>query len=381
MVINKIKNKVFQPIVYKNSKEAALEQPNEGDGKSPSDDEIKKIRQDVLKEINKSAEPPKKKTIISFKKFPVFLPKIKFNFFKNFVNSDLKKIAASILKVAVAFFIFLLILTTVGIYLAGWQGELSKTLTSLIPFPAVYVNGSFIPVNEFLTDVSALENYLARNKMVFTKESVRKKIITNLIEKEVVKQLAKEYSIVLTDKELNEELEQSVLKQTTKEQLDLLVEELYHWDFQKYISKVIRPLALAKKVKEEFNQRSGNQKIRQQIEQYHQQLVNFSSGFEDIAATANEDDTKAVAGDLGWLKLGEISPELELALLNLKKDEFSEVIETDAGYYIIKLKERTVNEENQPYFHASQIFLKKHSFPGYLNEQIKKATVVTLIKM
>jgi len=382
MVINKIKNKVFQPLVYKNSKETVTERQNEeGESQAPSDSEIKKIRQDVLKEINKAAAPAIKKKAISFKKLPVILPKIKFDIFKNPVKFNLRKIIFSILKTAAFFLIFLLILMIVGIYLAGWQGEMSKTLTNLIPLPAVYVNGHFITANEFLTDVAALENYLARNKSVFTKESVRKKIIANLIEKDIINQLAKEYDVFLSDLELEEELSQSVLKQTTIEQLNQMVDELYHWDFQEYISKVVKPLVLTKKVHEEFDRRNNSQNIKEQMEQYYSQLADSSINFEDIAGAVNNDETKAVAGDLGWLKLGEISPELELALLNLNNNEYSEVIETDAGYYIIKLEEKIVNEENQPYFHARQIFLKKPSFQAYLDEQIKKATVVTLIKI
>jgi hypothetical protein len=210
---------------------------------------------------------------------------------------------------------------------------------------------------------------------------VRSKVIVNLIEREVIKQLANDYNITVSEEELNEELLQSILRQTTQEQLNEATEELYHWNFSEYVNKVIKPLVLSKKVREEFNQKSGNQNIKRQMAEYHQELLESKANFTEIAAKVNEDETKAVAGDLGWFKLGEISPQLELTLLNLKNNEFSEVIETDSGYYIIKLNERVINEENQLYFHASQIFLKKHSFQNFLDEQIKKATVVTLIKI
>lgn len=60
------------------------------------------------------------------------------------------------------------------------------------------------------------------------------------------------------------------------------------------------------------------------------------------AATLHSDDpgSRISGGDLGWQTRGTMVPEFESALFSLKKDEISEVVETQYGYHIIQLLER-----------------------------------------
>lgn len=384
MVINKINNKVFQPIVYKNSKEKSAESGG-AEKQTLSEEEVKKIRLSVIKEINKKTEPltAKKnfKKSISLKALKTPLPKIKAGCCDFFKEIKIKKDLIAAIKLIVILLLFLFIISTIGIYLAAWQGGAAKKIAGIIPYPAVYINGRVILVNDFFTDLAALENYLQRNKLVYTKESIRKKVMQNLIEREAIKQLAASYNITVSPQEIENELNQSLLRQTSQEQINQAIAELYHWNFSEYTDKVIMPLVLSKKTNAEYDTRSGNQSVKERMIDYQKQILAVPSDFEAVAATVNEDNTKIVAGDLGWLKLGEINPQLELALLNLDNNEVSDIVETAAGYYLIKLNEKIINEDKQPVFHASQIYLKKSSFSDYLNEQIKKATIVTLIKI
>lgn len=384
MVVNKIKNKVLKPIVYKLAKDKEESPSEEDDKKEINEEELAHIREAVLKEIKepsvekKEKEEPLTKKILKkelvFKKKPE-LPKIKIRF-------NIKKIVYFSGKAIGLVLIFLFILTTIGIYLADWQGGLTQVITKIIPYPAVYVDGKIVTINEFLNDVGALENYLQRNGLKFTSEEVRNQVMESLIEKEIIQQLAEENNIIISDEEIEGELQRSTLQLTPREQLNQIVTELYGWDFTTYVDKVIKPLILTKRVEDYFDQASGNLAIKQEMEDYYNQFTEAPEDFDKIASEVNEDRTKAVAGDLGWLKLSDFNLNIQLVLLNLEENEISRVVDTNFGYYIIKLNERVINNvDNQLYFQVSHIFKKKSSFQEFLDEEIKRAKVVTLIKI
>lgn len=84
------------------------------------------------------------------------------------------------------------------------------------------------------------------------------------------------------------------------------------------------------------------------------------------AATRYSDDpgSKISGGDLGWQTRGTMVPEFESALFSLKKDEISEVIETQYGYHIIQLLERKGDN-----FHCRHILIS----PKVSDEALVKA--------
>jgi hypothetical protein len=204
----------------------------------------------------------------------------------------------------------------------------------------------------------------------------------SLIYKEIINQLAQVQQLSVSDKEISDELANSSLKQNTVDQLNLLVQQLYGWDFSTYLDKVIKPLVLLRKVEENFNQNSGNSQIYRRLEDYRQQLLESPNKFASIASEANQDGTKALAGDWGWYKLNDLDFELQSAALNLNINEISQVIEGADSYQLIELEEKLIDQKDgQLNFHLFHIILKKSSFQKYLNAEIKKAKVITLIKI
>jgi parvulin-like peptidyl-prolyl isomerase len=67
-------------------------------------------------------------------------------------------------------------------------------------------------------------------------------------------------------------------------------------------------------------------------------LMNEGNKFEDVAARTSEDErTKKQGGDLGYMKLNELSPEVVEYAQKLKLNETSPPIKTSYGYEIIRL--------------------------------------------
>ena len=161
----------------------------------------------------------------------------------------------------------------------------------------------------------------------------------------------------------------------------VLTEQLYGWSFETYLDKVIRPLLLRNKVEKNFYDSSSAAYVRETMAGLADLIGQAETRFYKIAAEVNQDESFTQEGDLGWLKLGETAPEFELQLLNLAVGEISPVVETRYGYHLIKLEDRLAGDNDEMIFHASHIYLKKPSFDDYVQEQIKKATVVTLIRI
>ncbi|HOY14482.1 MAG TPA: peptidylprolyl isomerase [Saprospiraceae bacterium] len=76
-------------------------------------------------------------------------------------------------------------------------------------------------------------------------------------------------------------------------------------------------------------------------------LKRIKEGKEDFAELAtkysNDVESAKRGGDLGFARRGSFVPEFESAAFSMKKDEISDIIETDFGFHILKLDERRGN--------------------------------------
>jgi peptidyl-prolyl cis-trans isomerase C len=69
--------------------------------------------------------------------------------------------------------------------------------------------------------------------------------------------------------------------------------------------------------------------------------------FSKLAAEVSDDPTKTRGGEVGWVRRGQLLPELEAAVFTLQPGEFSQPIRTRFGYHIVGVMER------QPAGHSS----------------------------
>jgi len=78
-------------------------------------------------------------------------------------------------------------------------------------------------------------------------------------------------------------------------------------------------------------------------ERLAQQIRNGAS-FPALARNFSQGASAAVGGDLGWVRLGQLGPELDAALQRLQPGQVSDPIPTTSGYYLLALRERRVAE-------------------------------------
>ncbi|MEO7497173.1 MAG: peptidylprolyl isomerase [Massilia sp.] len=71
-----------------------------------------------------------------------------------------------------------------------------------------------------------------------------------------------------------------------------------------------------------------------------ERLDNKAAKFEDLAKLVSNDSSATKGGDLGWLYPGDVVPEMEAAMADLKPGQVSGVVETPYGYHLIEVIER-----------------------------------------
>ncbi len=61
--------------------------------------------------------------------------------------------------------------------------------------------------------------------------------------------------------------------------------------------------------------------------------------FAKVAAEVSDDQTKARGGEVGWVRRGQLLPELEAAVFDLKAGEFTKPIRSKYGYHVMQAAE------------------------------------------
>ncbi len=277
--------------------------------------------------------------------------------------------------------VLLLLVSLAGVYVGGWDNAVLKKAYGALPLPAVYIDGQLVSLGAFYEDTDAFLAYQKRSGVLTTAQIAKEQVLKSLVEKNVIAGLAKNKGLSVNQDEIKQELNFIIASSGSSQELGKLVNDLYGWNLEQYQEKIISPLLLAQKVMNDFNLTGGNAEIKKSLQAKRQQVVEQAADFTVLAAEINEDDSKFAYGDLGWFKLGDILPEFEIQFLNLEPGELSQVFESSAGYHAVKLLEKSSAEDGEVSYHLAQLFLKKARFEDYLNEQIKKAKVVTLIKI
>jgi parvulin-like peptidyl-prolyl isomerase len=290
-------------------------------------------------------------------------------------------------KIQIWSVVFILIIIIIAgffssIYWFKLHNPVINKSVQFLNLPAAYVNGRSITLSDFNSDVEALSLYYDRNKQQVSSTQLRQNALDTLIRVEVIKQLADKNSIKLSDVELNNRIYKVFQGAENQKSANDLSKELYGWNFEQYIQKILKPMLLTEKVENlVFGFTPEVFSKKQKINEIYTLLKEDPSKFSTIAQDVNEDETAKSNGDLGWFKLNQNNPLFELYLLQLNPGEISKVIETPDSLQILKLDERVNDSEGRPSFHVSHIYFKKPLFDDFIKDETKKAHVFTLVRI
>lgn len=291
----------------------------------------------------------------------------------------MKKTAAHIIPILLAvIFVFL----TVGCgspdenqTVAGTASPLPSTRTPFPPSPtpipsAAVVNGKIITLSTYQEE---LARYKAAVNRELTEED-RERVIEDLIDRTLLAQAAAGEGFQISEEELTASIE--ALTSDNQPITDWLAnfgytEESFRENFRRsLVAAWMRDKIIAE--------------VPQQAEQIHAQQIllydqaeaetvfqSLESGgrFEELA-TNYDPQTR---GDLGWFPRGFLTiPELDEILFNQDVGEYSDIIETEIGYHIIKVLDKEASKDINP---AVRMELQKKALQNWLERRRKLSTI------
>ena len=166
-------------------------------------------------------------------------------------------IILTILAVVLAGFVITAVLA-VGVYGFGWNNQLTRGIVKLVPLPAAMVNGHFVTLNEVYAREKMLEKAL-RFQSGPTEIGLEQSrdILNQLIEEQIVKNLAAAQGIVVTAAELDRYFLYLLNRfSINPEEADEKIREIFGVGAAEYQSRIVMPDLLEQELRLYLNESS-----------------------------------------------------------------------------------------------------------------------------
>lgn len=275
------------------------------------------------------------------------------------------------------------------IYKYKSDSKLVYNVSKVVPYPVERVNGRFVTYAQYLFEFNSVKNYFLKQKGPDNKPAidfnsaegkaklveVRKQILDQLKTDTVTRQLVDKHKIKVTDKEVDEQIEQITKTSGGPEKVKEVLTEYYGWTLADLKTKVKFQLAKQKLQTKLSSDEGVNAQAKSKAEEV---MGKIKSGgdFGELAKQYSQDSSASAGGDLGSFGKGQMVPEFESAAFALQPGQVSDLVKTKFGYHIIK-----VIEKKDDTVHAAHILIKTIDFDQYLKDETAKAKTSVYLKV
>lgn len=246
------------------------------------------------------------------------------------------------------------------------------------PVPAAaVVNRERIPLawyeNEVARYLAALD---ASGETIEDEAAARERVLQDIISQVLLAQGAQTNGAVIDDAEIQADIEQLA----SEVDLDAWMAEWGYSEEDLRISLRLQKMAAYQRelivgsVPEIVEQANLQQVFAYTEEGAGRALVSLNSGvpFEEVALTYDP----VTAGVLGWVPRGYLLiPAVEDAAFSLAVGTYSDIIESEIGYHIVKVLER----EERPLSSDARLVLQRQALHNWIEERRENSTIEVLI--
>jgi hypothetical protein len=296
-----------------------------------------------------------------------------------------RKIIKWVLLIILAVFILTIGTFAVGIYGFSWQNKPAKTAVKIIPYPAVLILDNYFPylhgvrLSSLWSELGSVEKYfkefqkldLSEEKNQEQYNKMRVQIEDQMVDNKIITEQARVYDVKVDQKAIDEEYKKIVEANGGEAKVKETIEMYYGWTVDQFKQKIKDYLLrqdLEKKLREDDKLGTG---AKEKAEEILVEVKKPNADFAELAKKYSQDEqTAQQGGDLGKFGKGKMMPEFEEVAFSLEPGQISEVVETEFGYHIIKVDEKTGEE-----VHARHILIKTKSFNDWLAEKKKEAKI------
>lgn len=309
---------------------------------------------------------------------------------KNKKNVKLKTIIAAF---AVMFLLYVVIIS-IALYGFGKHNFLIDATSRFLFFPAAITSkGDFVTIRELNSGVVAVRKFYEgqdfsemgmRVDFVTTDGQARLKIkekalLNKLIENKIIKKLAADRDIVISDRIVAQGVEREISQNGNKADIERQIFDLYGWNMEDFKEKIVKPDMYREELEKNMKISDAEFiKAKTKISAAQEELKN-GADFSEMAKKYSEGESAKNGGELGWFTADQMMPEVALAAFIIKKGDHSDIIESSLGLHIVQIDDRKT-EDNVDKIKIRQVFVRTKSFPDWLAEQEKAIKVFIPLK-
>ena len=291
----------------------------------------------------------------------------------------------------VALVILVIVVFAVLIYQYRSDSSTVRTVSAIIPYPAMKVGGNYVSYHEYLFEMALIKQYYESQSTANGKtqidfnsaagktqlEQLRKQILAQLKSDEVTRQLIKQNKIVVTDAVLTAQYNQLVKSAGGEAKLKDVLTKVYGWNVNDLKTKLkfqLEQQALSAKI---TSNPTVNAQAKAQAQTVLDQLKT-GGDFATLAKKDSQDSSAANGGDLGFISKGQTGDTaLETTAFGQTAGQVSGLVKTQFGYEIVKTIEFNADKSQ---VHVAEILIKAVDFNDYISQQVKAAKSTIYIK-
>lgn len=273
--------------------------------------------------------------------------------------------------------IIVYVVWAIGVYVAGWRGQKTTSISRIIPVPAASVGWQPLSLRSYLWHRQTIEHYtsyLAENSPgAFapgqTPDS-RQVAMTKIIRDWAAHKIANDQKIGVTPTDLDQAFNAQLLQSGDRNQTTQAIKNLYNWTPEQFKKHVLKVAVIREKLREKLSfDDKLNASQRQQAERVYALVQATPAEFATLAKQYSEDVYGASGGDLGFFGRGEHATEIDEAVFELEVGHISDLVHTKFGWHILLAEEKKV-VDGQDQVHARQIFIAAPNVDEYITAQL-----------
>ena len=305
-------------------------------------------------------------------------------FFIN-IKKQSKKIFLS-LVMGVIILIIILGGLSYPVYNRPITNDLNQVLIRKLPFPAIFIDYRPVRYSQYFDDMRLLGGYyLAEVKLNVSDEEfaeINKNdlVMDKIIEKRLLENLAGKYNIKVE----RDEIETVFNKLATELGEDEFIDKIYNsYGLTKKLfnEKIVYYIALEEKIKKFFiEDDTAHKGASLRMGKVEKLLKKNKDNFEDLAQKYSEDIHALKGGDIGYVRLEDMTEKLKQVIAGLNKDDVSEIVKEEDRYYIVKIYDVKEAREGQEIWLKKISIFTNYSFDQYLEDLKKEAKIWMLIQ-
>lgn len=344
----------------------------------------KKKTDEIIEKKAHENDPPKQVPVITNESIPEHRDEV-LGSARKFIY-PLQQSKHKIVTISIAVFlsalVFFFTYTAIALYGLQTNSTFIYKVTQLIPFPIARVGSDFVSYENYLFELRRYEHYYEnQQKLDFNTDAGRQQLteykrraLDKVVDFSYIKDIAKENGISVTDAEV--EVQIQLLRDQNRlgsgdQVFEDVLQDYFGWsvdEFKRYLSDEL----LTQKVVA-----AQDKKTTAKAETALAEL-NSGKSFADVAKKYSDDlSSKNNGGDFGFSidqQSRDLTPQATDALFNLKKGQYSQIINTGYSLEIFKL-----NSKSGDRVEGAHILFNFEDINSYLNERKEQQPATTYI--